>query len=121
MPEWTKRRLKKAQHILFAITFLLYTCYVIAVLVTSRLDGNNGIAFGRNLPLVVDLLSYTYLSQAIVMISLVIWLLYETKLAVRREMQTLGRVQHPLRRERRIYALITSIFAISYIGRFVFD
>ena len=121
MPEWTKRRLIKAQYILFAITFFLYTCYVTAVLVTSRLDGNNGIAFERNLALVVDILSYTYLLQAIVMISLVIWLLYETKLAVKREMLITGRVQHPLRKERRIYALITTVFAISYIGRFIFD
>ena len=52
------------------------------------------------------------------MIFLVIWLFFETQRAVDKDMQMYGKVQHTLKRERCTYAVITTFFALSYIGRF---
>ena len=57
------------------------------------------------------------------MILLVVWLFVETQRAVSRERRVRpdGKVTHSLRRERQTYALITILFALSYIGRFVLN
>ena len=50
---------------------------------------------------------------------LVIWLFVETKRAVNREKRARGGlVTHKLMQERINYAIISTFFALSYIGRF---
>ena len=55
------------------------------------------------------------------MILLVIWLFVETQRAVNREKRSSGKVQHTLWRERCTYAIISFIFALSYLGRYGID
>ena len=55
------------------------------------------------------------------MLLLVVWLYVETQRAVNREMRQAGKVQYNLRKERCTYAIISFFFAISYIGRFVYN
>lgn len=52
---------------------------------------------------------------------LVSWLFVETQRTVERERQASldGKIGNDLRRERCTYAIVTSFFALSYIGRFV--
>ena len=52
------------------------------------------------------------------MLMLVFWLFYETQRAVNREKQASGKVTDTLWRERCAYAIISVIFALSYIGRY---
>ena len=49
------------------------------------------------------------------MISLVVWLFFETHLAVKRECLA---VKHAKWRERCTYAVFSTFFALSYVGRF---
>ena len=57
------------------------------------------------------------------MVSLVIWLFIETRRAVAREILARqdGHVTHTLRKERCIYAIITTFFGLSYLGRYVMN
>ena len=70
-------------------------------------------------------MGYLFLGQAIVMALLVTWLFIETQRddAKMRRDRRRGYTIHkePLPKELRIYAIITSLFALSYIGRFIFD
>ena len=52
------------------------------------------------------------------MISLVIWLFVETWRVVERERRLTGAVRHTMWKERRRYAIISTVFGLSYIGRF---
>ena len=54
------------------------------------------------------------------MVLLVLWLFIETRGAVNRETSARqdGKVTHTLRRERCTYAIITTFFGLSYIGRY---
>ena len=67
------------------------------------------------------MLGYLFLSQVILMLLLVTWLFIETQRAVRREIKLFGKVRHTLRRERCTYAVITTFFALSYVGRFLLN
>ena len=52
---------------------------------------------------------------------LVFWLFVETQRSVERERQASldGKISNDLRRERCTYAIVSSFFALSYIGRYV--
>ena len=68
-------------------------------------------------------MGYLCLSQVITMVLLVVWLFVETKRAVDRERRSRqdGKVTHTLVRERCTYAIISTLFGLSYIGRFVLN
>ena len=55
------------------------------------------------------------------MILLVIWLFVETQRAINRErrMRLDGKVAHSLTRERCTYAIVSTLFGLSYVGRFI--
>ena len=55
------------------------------------------------------------------MLSLVIWLFIEVQRAVKRELLQLGYVRHRMRKERCTYAIVSFVFALSYVVRFYFD
>ena len=57
------------------------------------------------------------------MVLLVIWLFIETRRAVNREKLARqdGYVTHTLRKERCTYAIITTFFGLSYLGRYVMN
>ena len=57
------------------------------------------------------------------MVLLVIWLFVETSSAVKREKfaRQDGRVTHTLRRERCTYAIVVTLFSLSYLGRYIFN
>ena len=51
------------------------------------------------------------------MLALVAWLFCETHLAVKRDQKNGRVVNYRLKKERCVYGVVTSVFAISYIGR----
>ena len=86
----TKKRLKVAKNILFGLTLLIYVCYVSGLIVSSTFKKNDNMAFHTNFSTVVDALAWLFLAQAIIMVWLVAWLVYETRKAVKREMRSNG-------------------------------
>ena len=55
--------------------------------------------------------------QVAVMLALVVWLFVETQGAVNRDIKRDGKARHKLVVERRNYAIVTTFFALSYLGR----
>ena len=55
--------------------------------------------------------------QVVVMLALVVWLFVETQGAVNRDIKRDGKARHKLVVERRNYAIVTTFFALSYLGR----
>ena len=66
------------------------------MIVSSTLKENDSMAFHTNFRTVVDTLAWLFLTQAIIMVSLVVWLMYETRSAVKREMRSNGVVVYKL-------------------------
>ena len=102
---------------LFSLISLLLTAFIIAVLVMAHKKSNQDYAFVKSACLVYRILGYSFFFQVVFMISLVIWLLVETERAVKREMRLYRKVMHTLKDEKRTYACITAVFALSYFGR----
>ena len=73
--------------------------------------------------LLFDVFGYSFLSQVVIMILLVAWLFIETYRVVAREKRAMqeGFVSQNLHKERCTYAIISTFFALSYIGRFIYN
>ena len=117
-----KRKLRLAGGILFAVMTLAFVAFSIAFVVSAQ---HNDVGYGFNhADKVFYCIGWLFLTQVIVMISLVIWLFVETQRYIIRERQARqdGRVvTHSLRRELCSYAIITVFFALSYIDRFFYN
>ena len=114
-----KRKLRFASGVLFAITTLIFAAFSTAVIVSAH-KSDDGYAFADNYCFVYNFIGTSFLIQVIIMILLVAWLFVETQKAVNRERRARsdGRVTQNLRRERCTYAIISTIFALSYLGRY---
>ena len=117
-----KKLLKGVRAVLFAGMSILLAIYCSTIIISARKEKNHGLAFGlENNCLVVSTIGYLFLCQVIIMVLLVTWLFIETQRAVNRETKEYGNVMHKLKRERCTYALISTIFGVSYLGRFYLD
>ena len=117
----SKKKLRFASGVLFAAITVTFFAFSFTVIASARKEGSDGFAFDDIGCLVVDIIAWCFLCQVIVMVLLVVWLFVETQRAVNREMQLNGRVMHTLRRERCTYALISTFFGLSYVGRFALN
>ena len=111
------RQLRIGRALLFSFVTLAFVAFNIIIIVRAHQHG--GYAFPNNYCLVYSLLGYLFLCQVILMTLLVIWLFVETQRSIERERQARldGKVTYNLWRERRTYAIISTIFGLSYIGR----
>ena len=121
--EAAKKQLRTIFVLLFMALILGFIAWSITVLVSAHKPKNLGFAFIENDCLVLDVIAFIFLCQVIVMAILETWLLAETYRVVARERQARqgGFVTHALHKERCTYAVISTFFALSYIGRFILN
>ena len=95
-----------------------------AVLVSAS-KALDRVAFDESYCQVQVVIGYSFLCQVIVMCLLVAWLFVETYRIKAREKNKLtaqdGSVTNSLHKERCTYAIISSFFALSYVGRFILN
>ena len=118
-----KKRLRLAFALVFLGLVIGFIAWNIAVYVSAREPGNYGYAFLGDYCFLFDVIGNSFLGQVVIMTLLVAWLFIETYRVVAREKRAAqgGFVSQNLHKERCTYAIISTFFALSYIGRFIYN
>ena len=82
-----ERKLHCARQLLVLAITVAFTTFSIIVIESAKKEKNHGEAFFGDICVGYDIIAFMFLSQVVVMISLVIWLFVETQRAVNREMR----------------------------------
>ena len=95
--------------------------FITVVSISANVDGNDGIAFERNIDPYLNFLAYSFLAMFFIMSGSNIFLALQTRAKNnRRTLQSEMRLSASLRKEKVTLGVIFFFFALSYGLRFVF-